>query len=454
VWALVVVVIVCVAIAGFWGVKSFLRSDEEAQKEEPPPILTEQPEPSTEPLKLTPEQELAALEKEGEELAEKLIREFPNSEEPLVLMGDLYRRRGNSLEAVKFWEKALKVNPKRYDVYHNIGRVAFEKEEYEKAVTAWRKTLEINPEVSGLRNNLARAFLGLGKYSEAIEELEKRIEIFPRSALSNYLLGRAYLQLKEYDKAKEHYEKVIELRPDHTNAHYGLSSVYAKLKQPDKAKEYLAIFKKLKAKDMEVLQHRDKAAMDVAAAPKALVALALDAEKLYRERGDLERAEELMKRVETLDPNNTKCLERLATLYQMSNRIEDALAQFEKMREIQPQNPFCYLNIGVLSSQLKRFNEASKAFQQAIALAPKQSLGYNHLARLYLRTNRALAEARRLAEKAVELEATAENYFVLGWACDVNGDVVSALAAMEQAVKLDPDNPKYKQIYEIVKKKN
>jgi len=177
-------------------------------------------------------------------------------------------------------------------------------------------------------------------------------------------------------------------------------------------------------------------------------------EKLYRERGDLERAEALMKRVETLDPNNTKCLERLASLYQMSNRIEDALAQFEKMREIQPQNPFCYLNIGILSSQLKRFNEASKAFQQAIALAPKQSFGYRHLARLYLRTNKGLAEARRLAERAVELEATAENYFVLGWACDMNGDTASALAAIEQAVQLEPDNPKYKQIHEIIKKKN
>jgi len=473
-WALVLVVIVCAGIGGFWGVKHFLRRDESSamqvrdekiQKEEPPPIVVEQVEPSVSQSapsevpdetvgKLTPEEELAALEKEGEELAEKLIREFPNSEEPLVLMGDLYRRRGNSVEAVRFWEKALQVNPKRDDIYNNIGRLAFEKEEYEKAITSWKKALEINPEVFGLRDSLARAFLALGQYSEAIEELEKEIKVSPQSALSNYLLGRAYLQQKEYDKAKTHYETVIELQPNHTQAHYGLSSVYAKLKQADKAKEYLALFKQLKAKDMEILEHRDKASMDIAAAPQALVALALDAEKLYRERGDLERAEELMKRVETIDPNNTKCLERLAMLYQMSGRIEEALAQFEKMREIQPRNPFCYLNIGTLSSQLKRYNEASKAFQHAIALAPKQSFGYRHLARLYLQTNKGLSEARRLAEKAVELEATGENYFILGWACDVNGDRTSALAAMEQAVKLEPDNLKYKQVYEIIKKKN
>jgi cytochrome c-type biogenesis protein CcmH/NrfG len=52
------------------------------------------------------------------------------------------------------------------------------------------------------------------------------------------------------------------------------------------------------------------------------------------------------------------------------------------------------------------------------------------------------------------LEATADNYFVLGWACDMNGDTASALAAIDQAIQLEPDNPKYKQIYEIIKKKN
>ncbi|MBA7637366.1 hypothetical protein ES703_45009 [subsurface metagenome] len=78
-------------------------------------------------------------------------------------MGDLYRRLGNSVEAVRFWEKALQVNPKRDNVCSKIGRVAFEKEQYEKAITAWKKALEINPGVTGLRHSLARAFLALGQ---------------------------------------------------------------------------------------------------------------------------------------------------------------------------------------------------------------------------------------------------------------------------------------------------
>ena len=450
IWALVVGVIVCVAIAGFFWVRPLLRAEKKPQKTERPSNSTEGAVSSV----LTPEQETAALEKEERELAQELMRDFPNSDERVVLMGDLYRRQGNSVEAVRFWEEALKMNPRRSDVCHSIGIVAFEKGEYEKSIALWRKALEINPRMSDVHSRIARVLLELGKYSEAVEELEKEIEISPRSALSNYLLGRAHLQLKEYDKAKKYYEKAIELQPDHLNAYYGLSSVCVRLKELDKAKEYMAIFKKLKARDIEGVKGRDKAVIGIAVAPKALAAMAMDAEKLYRERGDLQRAEELLKRAETLDPKNTVCLERLASLYKMSNRIPDALAQFEKIREMEPENPFCYLNIGILSTQLKRFGDAEKAFQKAIAFAPKQSFGYRYLARLYLRTNSRLTETRRLAEKAVALEATADNYFVLSWACDVNGDTASALAAIEQAIQLEPGNPKYKQIYEIIKKKN
>ncbi len=138
----------------------------------------------------------------------------------------------------------------------------------------------------------------------------------------------------------------------------------------------------------------------------------------------------------------------------MSNRIPEALSQFEKIRKLQPKDPFCYLNIGILSSQLQRFTDAEKAFQKVIELAPKKSFGYRYLAHLYLRSNSRFAEAGKLAKEAVRLEATADNYFVLSWACDLNGDTAGAMAAIEQAIKLEPENPKYKQIYEQFKKIN
>jgi tetratricopeptide (TPR) repeat protein len=134
--------------------------------------------------------------------------------------------------------------------------------------------------------------------------------------------------------------------------------------------------------------------------------------------------------------------------------VPDALKLYEKISEIYPQNLLCYLNIGILYTRLQKIDYAEKAFLKAIEVSPTNSIGYRELAQLYLRAETKLTEARELAEKAVALEAIAINYFVLSWASDKNGDLLNGLKAIEKALKLEPDNPRYKKVYEYIKKKN
>ncbi|MHC4605244.1 MAG: tetratricopeptide repeat protein, partial [Planctomycetota bacterium] len=312
-------------------------------------------------------------------LARRVMKDFPDDDGSNVLMGNLYSRHGNSAEAIKFWERSLKINPKRADVYRRMGTLAQETGEPEKAITLWRKALEIKPDMASIRNDVARVLIELGRYSEAIIELEEESRISSVSRLTCFLFAQAYLQQNEYDKARQYYETTIKLKPNFTHAYYGLYRVCVKLKEWDKAQEYEAIFKKLKAQERNTYMGRDHDTFaDLTSLKKGVAKTYLDAERLYRGKGDIQEEERLLQRASELEPTNAQCRERLASLYQMSNRIEEALGQFEKMREIQPQNPFCYLNIGILSSQLERFNEASKAFQHTIALAPKKSFGYRH----------------------------------------------------------------------------
>ena len=57
-----------------------------------------------------------------------------------------------------------------------------------------------------------------------------------------------------------------------------------------------------------------------------------------------------------------------------------------------------------------------------------------------------------LAEKAVSLAPTAGNYIVLSRACDTNGDRKAALAALRNAMTLDPTNKEYRRIYDVISK--
>jgi len=370
-------------------------------------------------------------------------------------MGNLYRRHGNSAEAIKFWERSLKINPKRADVYWKMGKLAQETGESEKAITLWRKALEIKPDMPGVRSDIASSLIELGRYSEAIIELEEEGKISRASRLTCFLFAQAYLQQNEYDKARQYYEATIKLEPDFTHAYYGLYRVCMKLKQWDKAREYEAIFKKLKAKERNIYLGRDQDTFaDLASLKRGVARTYLEAERLYRAKGDIQETERLLLRASELEPANTQCRERLASLYYMYSRFPEALYQFEKISQIDPNDPFCYLNIGQVSSRLKLMDKAEKAYRKVIELSPQQSAGYRELARLYLRTNKKLPEARKLAEKAVTLEKLAENYYVFAWAAGVNGDSASALQAIGQAMELEPANLKYRQIYERIKAGN
>ena len=135
--ALVVGIIVCGATAGFFFLRFLVHTDEKQQKTKQPLNQTEDRVllPVREPLRT--EQEFAALKKEELKLAIELLRDFPGSDDSFVIMGNLWFRHGNAIEALKFWNKALKINPKRTDVYRSMGRLFLKKGEFEEAIAQY-----------------------------------------------------------------------------------------------------------------------------------------------------------------------------------------------------------------------------------------------------------------------------------------------------------------------------
>ncbi len=444
--------IVCAFNCYLFQVAAFSQSDKNSQTTVTTSNSNELNE-STGPA-LKPEQEITVLKKEELELAERLMKDFPDSINAIIHMGNLWERHGDATKALEYFDKALEQDPERPDVYKSIGWFFMNKEQYEQAIGYWQKALQIDPNTPGVHHDIALALMGQNKQSQAIGELEKDIQISPRSSLSYFLLGQLYLRQKEHEKARNYYEKAIEIEPNHTNAYYGLFTLSIRLKQQDKAKEYMAVFKKLKAEDMKILKDRNKAVDDLIQMQKGAAETYMLAGQMYQAEGDFQKAEELLKGATTLDPNNILCLEKLASLYLTSNRITDAISLYEKISEIDPKDPICHLNIGILSIRLKQLEKAEKAFHNVIEVAPGFSGGYRELAQLYLRAGRGYPEARALAEKAVALEPTALNYFVLCWACDMNGDSQNAIKAIKRAIQLEPANLKYRNVYEHIKSKN
>jgi tetratricopeptide (TPR) repeat protein len=381
------------------------------------------------------------------------LRDFPNNAAALIVVGNTHAAEGDSTAALESWQRSLELDPSRADAYQAMGEVALKKGQFDQALTLWRKAQQIAPKMPGVHYCLARALMNLRRPKEAIVELEKEIEISRGSSMCHYLLGQAYFQVEQFDQARQNYEKAVQLQPDLWNAHYGLALVYARLGQAALAKQSRETFRKLKSQDLRVSMARSAGHDDLREARQDAARTYTEAAVLYGRHADTQTAEQYWLRAAALDPKNTGCRESLGALYEANHRDAAALGVYEQLREIDPRNPFYCVSLGVVNARLDRFEAAEKALRRAQELAPQQSLGYRALAQLYLRSSRNLREARELAQKAVQLEPLAPNYFVLSEAQDKNGDRQGAVAALRRAMQLDPDNPTYRRIYELLQRR-
>ncbi|MCH7920477.1 MAG: tetratricopeptide repeat protein [Planctomycetes bacterium] len=407
-----------------------------AQSGEDPVVL-----PPDEPLHS--KQEVLALKQTEVALARRLLEEYPEHEQALVIMANVFHRQGNAIESLKFRERALAVNPDRADLYTGLAWYSMKKGRFEEAVTQYRQTLALDPGLPNVHSNMADALMKLGRHEEAVGVIHQALRLAPKSSFAHYLMGQALLQLEDYEKAVDHYREAIKIEPTYASAHYGLATVCGRMSQKTEAAQHMDRFRALAAESRRDFQNRKRAFDDFRDMQKNAAITHINVGRMYRNQGQPEKAERLFKQAAGLDPQNVTCFLELASLYEERKQAARSLQMRRRVRDLQPSSASSYLMIGILSAHLGHMDDAEEAFRAMVTLAPAKPEGYRELARLYLKLGKDLAQARRLSEKAVSLEASAANYFVLGWACDATGDSAMALPALRQAVALDPDNEQY-----------
>jgi tetratricopeptide (TPR) repeat protein len=365
--------------------------------------------------------EVTALHKEELEVAHQFLEDFGSGVDGLGLLGSVYRNHGRSAEAVKCWQKCVELDPRRLEPYDAMASVALERGEYERVVTLLKTALGIQPRLPQLRNRLARALMGLGRTEEAARVLEEDVRLFPQAVNSHFFLGRAYAELQQYEKARQCFARAIQLQPNHSQACYQMAAVCQRLGRSDEATEYRKKFQTLKEASRTNLRGRKGQAderFDLAAVRRSVARTEAVAAAVYLRRGNLQRAGQLWQRAVQLDPDN---------------------AQY-------------HTDLGNLLAQSGQFPEAERAFRRVIELDSDRPAGFVSLAKVYLAQNMRLAEAKELAQAAVRMEPAASNYLILARACSETGDLAGAVAAIEQAVTLEPNNAEYRRIYAMLKK--
>jgi len=381
-------------------------------------------------------------------LARRLLEAFPDEDDALVVMGNVYRTLGDTERAAEYWNRALAVNPRRVNAYDGLAMIAMEKGLHEEAAGYWERALAIDPGYPGLRTNLAQAWIRAGQHDRAVAILEEQLRARP-TATAYFFLGQEQLRRGQFEAARASYASAVRLKPDYVGAYHGLMTACVRLGRVDEAREHEATFRRLKAADVRQMVDRNRRLDDVEEVCQKAAETALAAVRLYERAGDTASARAYLSQAERLAGDDTYCLERVAVGRRRQGDLAGVLRVRQRIARLAPEDAMNLYNLGGLLMEMRRVAEAVAVLERVVRLSPDFAGGHRELARAYLLLGRRSAKALASARRAVSLEPSGMNYYVLSWAWDKNGNKAEAMAALRRAMELDPANPMIRKRYEM-----
>jgi tetratricopeptide (TPR) repeat protein len=143
--------------------------------------------------------------------------------------GIAYQQLQEMDNARKYYEKAIKLNPKFAQAINNLGTVYFSKKSYRRAINEYRRALQIDPGSAPFLSNLGTALFARNDFKNAADAYSKAVaidpEIFERysstgttvqdqsvenRAVQHYYMARVFAENGSHDQALQYIRKALE----------------------------------------------------------------------------------------------------------------------------------------------------------------------------------------------------------------------------------------------------
>ncbi len=377
------------------------------------------------------------LEGKPEDAAAKLRRvvdEEPNAN-AYVLLGTAYVAMKEPELARSEFLRAVQLDSGNIAARTQLAAIYAEKGEKDLAVQEARAALARKPDDLRLIILLAGTLHGLDKDDEAREvlgrvDVERHKTSIPQLRLQ---LASLYRKLGDHDKARGLIEQEIKERPDDPLLVAQLALQDLAEKNPMGAIEQL---------DEGIQKHPDAANLYELRA-RVRLGFTKDGVPLYPKEAEADLDAAIEKGGgKSIDPYFL-----LASMYQATNRSDEAIATYEKALETKKDSPNLWLLVGMLYEKTGRTADAIHAYEEVIRIDPRHGVAMNNLAWLLSQDEKAdervLDRALQLAQQAKELLPDSPSVAdTLGWVMLKRNLPSAAISLFREAIdRYDAGNP-------------
>ncbi|HXI00303.1 MAG TPA: tetratricopeptide repeat protein [Sphingobacteriaceae bacterium] len=221
------------------------------------------------------------------------------------------RARTQAEELATILVKTHQNDPKAYAV---LGDVLFQDKKYAEAKTAYRAALKLNEQVYMIWEQLLRIQLSDGEFNAAIEDGEVALTIFPNQAPLYLYTGIAYSQIQKHEKAISYLKNAANLEVEDKGMQ---AQIYSSLGDAYNAIKYYKESDYAYDKSLELT-------------PDNTYVLNNYAYYLSLRGESLNKAEQMSRRSNVLEPNNPSFEDTLAWILFKTQNYREAKLWIEK----------------------------------------------------------------------------------------------------------------------------
>jgi len=286
----------------------------------------------------------------------------------LIQSGNRSVQKGLYEEAIKEYDKILKIHPYFPDAEFYKGLTRFRQKDIESAAKHFSNALKIYSEHKKARkglDNVTKQFLNAGNKSykrgdlgKATSYYEKALEFDPSFFLAHFQLGILQKKQGQSKKALASLNKVLEIDSTHDKTWFTLGTLY----ESDGNIE-------------EAIEHYNKAIEINPGYSKAYGNLG----KLYTESDQIKEAENILKTSVQINPDYADGFMRLGLLYIKTENFNDAIYNLKISTNLDDKDYNKYFNLASACNRLEMWNDAAQAAQACIDIKRKFGGGWLEL---------------------------------------------------------------------------
>lgn len=279
----------------------------------------------------------------------QLLKKNPRSVEILDWLGILFAQEENYSEAMKYLQKALKIQPKNPLLNLHYANILKIEGLFSEAAHILEKTLELHPNYIPLINNLGTVYYAQEKYETAVNCFEKAIQQQANYVDAFYNLGLTFIKLNQFKKALEAFQKVLSLAPNHFAGKFQLATT---LMREDKMDEAIKCFLQIE----DNYPHHFETQSNLATC--------------YLKQGALNDAKYHYLKALELMPDDTQILFNLAVINTQQGNIDTAIQQYQHIIQMNPDDFAAHNNLAVAFLSKQHSGFALQHFQEAFRIQP------------------------------------------------------------------------------------